>query len=91
MSKAQEKVKQEQVELDKATYVAYCSLENLHVTPVVKENGRVNFRVKGNVGEVLAKLQSNPSVKLLDYLNKLELVRSLIFTLKGNGYNGKHK
>jgi len=77
------KAKIEEVELTKDTYVAFCSLRNLHVTPIVKENGRVNFRVRGNVGEVLAEIQSNPKVRLLDFLNRLASVRSLIFSMKG--------
>ena len=73
---------QEEVIMEKATQVAYCSLEKLHITPFVQSNGRVAFKVKGNVSAVLAKLQTNPSIPILDYLNRLETIRSFIFTLK---------
>lgn len=73
---------QEEVIMEKATQVAYCSLKKLHVTPFVKSDGRVAFKVKGNVSAVLAELQSNPSIPILDYLNRLETIRSFIFTLK---------
>jgi len=70
------------VVLEKAPQVAFCFLKKLRVTPFVKPNGRVAFKVKGDVAGVLAELASNPEVPLLDYLNRLDTVRSLIFTLK---------
>lgn len=84
MTQAKVRIKQEleEVIMEKATQVAYCSLKKLHVTPFVKPDGRVAFRVRGNVSDVLAELQANPSVPLLDYLNRLETIRSFIFTLK---------
>lgn len=73
---------QEEVIMEKATQVAFCSLRKLHVTPFVKPDGRVAFRVKGNVSDVLTELQTNPKIPILDYLNRLEVIRSFIFTLK---------
>ena len=72
----------EEIIMEKATQVAFCSLRNLHVTPFVKPDGRVAFRIKGNVSDVLSELQTNPSIPILDYLNRLETIRSFIFTLK---------
>jgi hypothetical protein len=79
------KEKEEIIEMEKAPHVAFCSLRNLIVTPFVKDNGRVAFRIKGRVSEVLAELQQNPLVPLLDYLNRLNAVRGFIFELKKSG------
>ncbi|MHA2217491.1 MAG: hypothetical protein ACXACY_16260 [Candidatus Hodarchaeales archaeon] len=81
--------KKEEVEMEKATMVAFCSLKGLHVTPFVKPNGRVAFRVKGNVSEVLAELQNNPLINVLAFIQRLDIVRGFIFTLKGESSNGK--
>ena len=82
----------EEIEIEKATQVAYLSLKGLHVTPFTKSNGRVAFRVRGAISEVLAELQGNPPVPILDYIQRFETVRSIIFTLKnGNGKgNGRN-
>lgn len=73
---------QEEVVMEKATHVAFCSLKKLHITPFKKPDGRVAFRVKGNVSEVLTELQTNPKIHILDYLQRFETVRSVIFSLK---------
>jgi hypothetical protein len=78
------KDEQEEIVMEKATQVAFCSLKKLHITPFVKPDGRVAFRIVGNVSEVLGELQTNPRVRILDYLQRLESVRSLIFSLKVN-------
>lgn len=77
---------QEEVVMEKATHVAFCSLKKLHITPFKKPDGRVAFRVKGNVSEVLTELQTNPKIPILDYLQRYETVRSVIFSLKRNGH-----
>jgi len=74
---------QEKVVIDKAPQVAYCSLRKLHCKPFVDNFGRVKFEVSGPVMEILSELQNNPKVPLLDFLNRLDAVRSIIFTLKG--------
>ncbi len=79
--------RKEEVTMEKATQVAYCSLKKLHITPFVKSDGRVAFNVKGNVTEVLADLYTNPSVHILSYIQRLETIRNIIFTLKQNGKN----
>jgi hypothetical protein len=73
---------QEEIISEKANQVAFFSLRKLHITPFVKPDGRVAFNVKGNISEVLAELQTNPLIPLLDYIQRLETIRSLIFTLK---------
>jgi len=75
-------MKNEEITLDKATQVAFCSLKKLRIIPFIKTDGRVSFKIKGNVTEVLAELQGNPKVPILDYLNRLDIIRSIIFTLK---------
>jgi hypothetical protein len=75
----------EEVIMEKATQVAFLSLKKCHITPLMQDNGRIAFRVKGNITKALGELQENPKVNILDYLQKLETIRSLIFTLKGNG------
>lgn len=72
----------EEVIMEKATLVAFCSLRKLHVTPFKKLNGRVAFRVKGDVTKILADLQTNPKINILDFLTRLEAVRTNIFALK---------
>jgi hypothetical protein len=81
----------EEIILDKAPYVAFCSLKKLNISPFVKKDGRVAFRISGNVSEVLGELQTNPLVPILDYLQRLETIRSLIFSLKGNRGIESHK
>jgi hypothetical protein len=68
--------------MEKAPQVAYCSLKKLHVIPFLKSDGRVAFYVKGDVAGALADLAGNPKVPLLDFLNRLDTVRQIIFTLK---------
>jgi hypothetical protein len=80
---------QEEIVMEKATTVAFCSLKGLHVTPFVKPNGRVAFKIKGNVSEVLSELQNNPLINVLAFIQRLEVVRGYIFTLKGESSNGK--
>lgn len=72
----------EEIIMEKATTVAFLSLKKLHCAPFCKENGRVAFRISGNVSEVLAELQTNPRVNILSFLQRLEAVRSVIFSLK---------
>ena len=80
---------QEIITMEKATQVAFCSLKKLHVTPFVKPDGRVAFHIKGNVSEVLSELQANPRIRLLDYIQRLDTIRSFIFTLKKDKGNDK--
>lgn len=72
----------EKVIIEKATQVAFLSLRGLSCKPVVGEDGRVRFEFAGPVLETLAELQQNPKVNILDFINRLDAVRSVIFTLK---------
>lgn len=82
--------KDEVIQVERATQVAYFSLRGLHVTPYVRSDGRVVFTVRGAISKVLAELQGNPSVPILDYIQRFETVRGIIFTLKnGNGKENK--
>lgn len=72
----------EEVIIEKASTVAFLSLKKCHVTPFVKPNGRVAFRVRGNVSKILSELQANPLVNLLDYIQRLDSTRSIIFLMK---------
>ncbi len=74
----------ETIVLEKAPLVAFCSLKGCHIKPFTKDDGRVAFEVQGDVHSVLADLSSNPTVPILDYLNRLDSVRTVIFTLKNN-------
>jgi len=79
----------EEIIVDKAHQVAFLSLRKLHVTPFVRPDGRVSFIVKGNVSGVLGEMQDNPCVPILDYLQRLEAIKSIIFTLKRHKKNGE--
>lgn len=78
------KKNKEEAIMEKASLVAFCSLKKLHVKPFVKPDGRVAFVIRGDVSKVLAEMQANPAVPILDYLQRLESVRSIIFTMKGS-------
>jgi hypothetical protein len=78
MSKTKEKVI-----IEKAPQVAFLSLAGCHVKPFKKSDGRVAFEVSGDVSGEFARLSSNPSVPILDYMNRLDAIRSVIFTMKG--------
>lgn len=77
------KEKIEEIICDDAVIVAYLSLMGCQTTPFV-DKGRVKFQVSGNISEVISKLQSNCNVKILDFVNRLRMVRTTIFTLKEN-------
>lgn len=75
----------ERLLIEKAPQVAFLSLSGCQIKPIAQANGRVAFEVSGNVTEGLALLSSNPPVPILDYLNRLDAIRSVIFTLKNGG------
>lgn len=78
--------KVEEVLIEKSNLVAYLSLKKCHIMPVVQKNGRVAFRVRGEVSRFLSELQNDPKERILSYINRLEAVRSLIFTLKNSQF-----
>lgn len=75
----------EEMIIEKDRLVAYLSLSGIHCQPFLQDNGRVAFKCLGRVTEVLADLQGNPRVRLLDYMQRLDSVRQLIFSLKDHG------
>jgi hypothetical protein len=80
--------KEEQViVMENASQVAFCSLKKLHITPFVKPDGRVAFSVKGDISKVLSELSENPLIPILDYIQRLDTIRSIIFSMKGKEYN----
>jgi hypothetical protein len=78
----------EEVIMRKATTITFASIRGLLLTPYTEPNGRVAFKAKGNVSEVLAELQTNPLIPVLDFIQRLEAIRSIIFTMKNNGNAG---
>jgi hypothetical protein len=78
---------EEEIETEKIPQVTFLSLRNkeykLHITPFTKIDGRVGFKVKGNISAALAELQENPSIPILDYIHRMETIKQIVFTLKG--------
>jgi hypothetical protein len=70
--------------LEKAEQIAFLSLRKCRVTPFVKPNGRVAFSVRGDITGALAELEGNAKVPILDFLKRLESVKSVIYAMKGN-------
>lgn len=71
--------------LEKPTEIAWASLQKVHLTPDVDPAGRVFL--EGNreqIMKALALLQTNPEVPILDYINRLQTIKGIIFTLKNN-------
>lgn len=59
------------------------------ITDVIPErapNGRVQYRVIGNVQDALSKVYQNQPIGALDVLKSIKSARQAIFSLKGNGY-----
>lgn len=75
--------------IEKAPQVAFLSLAGCEIKPFKKPDGRIAFEVSGNVTAELARLSSNPSIPILDYLNRLDAIRSVIFTLKDAARRGQ--
>jgi hypothetical protein len=65
--------------------------EIIDVIPENAPNGRVQFRVIGDVEGALHKLYQNHPVGALEVLKAIKSARQAIFSLKGNGYerNGR--
>lgn len=63
--------------------VAYLSLkDNIEITPFKKSDGRVAFRVKGDIDQALSEIYQNKKVGIQDYMKALRTVRNTIFILK---------
>ena len=60
--------------------------EIIDVTPEKSPNGRVQYRIIGDVEGALAKIYQNHPIGALDALKAIKSARQAIFSLKGNGY-----
>jgi hypothetical protein len=78
----------EVVVLENAPIITFLALHGCSCVPFVEKNGRVSFRVSGPVTPLLTELQKNPSVKILDFIHHLSIIRSLIFQLRGQHRDG---
>ena len=56
------------------------------VLPQKPPNGRVQFRIIGDVKSALDKIYQNHPIGALDVLKAIKSARQAIFSLKGNGY-----
>lgn len=57
-------------------------LFGMKVEPFRGSNGRVAFRVYGEVTEVQQKIIANTPVGCLDFIRELKLIRSMLFTTR---------
>lgn len=60
--------------------------EITEVSPERAPNGRVQYRVIGNVEGALSKVYQNHPIGALDVLKAIKSARQAIFSLKGNGH-----
>jgi hypothetical protein len=70
-------------EFSDTNIVAYLHYKGFKFTPRDVGGGRIEFKVYGDVENVVAEMYKNPDVKLMDYIKCLKSVRSSMFTLKG--------
>ncbi len=68
--------------IDDATVVAFLLLRNCNVTPFKKPDGRVSFKVTGDISKDLQALYGNAEVGILDYTRALKSIRTTIFSMK---------
>ncbi|GAB4389913.1 MAG: hypothetical protein Kow0025_18380 [Thermodesulfovibrionales bacterium] len=73
-----------EITLDDATLVAGLNLDpDIMITPEKLPNGRITFRITGDgVEEAIARIYSNPPVKIFDYIRSLKAIKTIIFNLK---------
>jgi hypothetical protein len=60
--------------------------EIIGVIPEKPPNGRVQYRITGDVEAALDKIYKNQPIGALDALKAIKSARQAIFSLKGNGY-----
>lgn len=74
--------------LEDWSIIAFCSLPEiqkkyqLKITPFKQTNGRIAFRVRGDVESAIADIYTNKKVGINDYIKSLRSVRNVIFTLR---------
>jgi hypothetical protein len=73
------------IELEDSIIVAYLFLKGHRFIPTKREDGRVVFRVEGDISEDLQEIYQNVQVGILDFIKSLKAIRSSIFALKGSG------
>lgn len=82
---------EEETTLEDWSIVSFCSLPeiqkkySLTITPFKKADGRIAFRVQGNVESAINDIYSNRKVGINDYMKALRNVRGAIFTLRNLG------
>ncbi|MFA4828429.1 MAG: hypothetical protein WC855_13280 [Thermodesulfovibrionales bacterium] len=87
--------KEEEIILEDWSIVSFCSLPeiqkkyNLTITPFKKAEGRIAFRVHGDVESAINDIYSNRKVGINDYMKALRNVRGAIFTLRNLGRGQK--
>jgi hypothetical protein len=72
-------------EIEDATIIAFLSLKGHHINPYRRADGRVVFKVSGDISHTLHELYSNVHIGILDYIKSLKTIRSSIFTIKAFG------
>ena len=84
------KQKQETV-FEDYSIISFCSLPEIQkkyeliITPFKQSNGRVAFRVIGDIESAVAEIYANKKVGISDFMKALRSVRSTIFTLRNLG------
>ncbi len=81
-----EKIKEPTIFEDAITtgVVSAIDTEKHKIIPFKKTDGRIAFKVYGDVESTLEKIYSNASVGSLDVIRAIKLVRSMIFSLRGD-------
>lgn len=69
-------------DLEDATIVAFLSLKNHKITPHKRIDGRMFFRVEGDISSSLQSLYCNEKIGVLDFIKSFKSTKSCIFSLK---------
>jgi len=68
--------------ISNAYIAAFLSLSGVKLTPIRQPDGRVAFRIDSNPASAFADFAANKTVPIIDYVQRLQAVKSIIFTLK---------
>jgi hypothetical protein len=79
------KTKEEWVVIDDTNIVAYLHLCGFKFAPFQKGEGRIGFKVYGDIDSTLASFYGNNQVGIQDYVKCLKTVRGSMFLYKGMG------
>lgn len=77
--------------LEDYSIISFCSLPeiqkkyNLTITPFKKTDGRIAFRVQGDIESAINEIYSNKKVGINDYIKCLRNTRNAIYTLRNLG------